>query len=650
MRITLNNRPNPDSLLSLVTKDKSINTKGRLKIFFGACAGVGKTYAMLSQAKRKFYEGTDVLVGIVETHGRTETAEMLKGIPVIPAKNITYKGIVLKEFDLEKAISLKPTLILVDELAHTNAANSRHPKRWQDVEELLNAGIDVYTTLNVQHLESVNDVITKITGITIQETIPDNIFDKADEVLIVDISAEELIKRLQDGKIYSTDGANKHAFNNFFKKSNILALREISLRRMAERVDAEGDVLTLATGKKESQLGEKILVCVGHDRLSKQVIRHAKRQALRTKSPWHVLYVETDRHERLTEKAKIAVEQNLRLAEQMGAQIVRITGNNAYEEVLNYAKEYGFTRIMVGRRTRLLFYSIFNSLSSNLINNGDGFEISVITEKVPKESKKIYKSFFSYYFNKPTEYIFAILFLCVATLLGLPFREIVNFGSLSIIYLTTIVIIAAKLGTGPSIIASILSLLLFNFFFIEPYYTFEVYEQSYYFNFLVMLIASLIVGSLASKLSLQAKQARIREAETSIFYGLTRELSSVKGTENIINVATKHINQAFKMSSVIFLPQSDGKLKSSLKGLIIGYLKEESVANWVFKNGEIAGRNTDTLPSARGIYAALSVENKILGVLGLIPENNHDFTGQETIRLQAFASIIASSVERTLKN
>ncbi len=644
-------RPNPDSLLNLIERDESLSSKGRLKIFFGACAGVGKTYAMLAQAQRKFNDGLNVVIGIVETHGRTETAALLKGIPIIPTKETIYRGVSLKEFDLQAAIELKPSLILVDELAHTNAFGSRHPKRWQDVQELLNAGIDVYTTLNVQHLESVNDMVAKITGVTIYETVPDNIFDKANEILIIDISAEELIKRLQDGKIYIAEGANKHAFENFFKKPNIIALREIALRRMADRVDAEGDVLTAAQGQKESQLGQKILVCVGHDKLSTQVIRHAKRHALRTKAPWYVVYIETDRHERLKEKSKLIVEQNLRLAEQMGAQIVRIVGSNASEEVLNYAREHGFTRIMLGHKYRNLINRIFiTSLSSNLINNGYGFEISIVTEKMPKESDKIYKHFFSYYFGKPADYVLAIFILFLATLIGLPFREMINFTNLSMIYLTAIVIIAAKLGTGPSIITSVLSVLFFNFFFGKPYYSFEVHEKSHYLNFLVMLFASLIIGSLASKLSLQAKQARRREEETNIFYALTRELSSVKGVENIINVALKHVNHAFDMSSVIFLPHSDGTLKATPKDSLSCSLKEESVAHWVFKNGEIAGRNTDTLPSVRGIYVALSIENKILGVLGLVPhKDNYDFSGHEIVRLQAFASLIASSFERTLK-
>ena len=299
------NRPDPDKLLDLLKNDRSVTHRGRLKVFFGASAGVGKTYAMLQEARNRLNAGVNVVIGVVETHGRAETMALVEGIPVLPLRQIEHRGIIVTEFDLEGALKSRPALILIDEFAHSNAPGSRHPKRWQDVEELLNAGIDVYTTLNVQHLESINDMVTKLTGILVRETVPDRIFDQSDDIALIDIPSDELLKRLEDGKVYIAEGANKRAAENFFKKTNLVALRELALRRTAERVDAESNILNAAQGIKETQIGQKILVCVGHDALSARVIRHAKRMAARAKAPWYAMYVETARHERLSDKAKL---------------------------------------------------------------------------------------------------------------------------------------------------------------------------------------------------------------------------------------------------------------------------------------------------------------------------------------------------------
>lgn len=648
--MTDDNRPDPDSLLDLVSHDRSLTSRGRLKLFFGASAGVGKTYAMLGEAKRLLGEGLDVVVGVVETHGRSETEALAAGIPKLAPRAEFHRGIRLEEFDLEAALARKPSLILVDELAHTNAPFARHPKRWQDVEELLANGIDVYTTLNVQHLESINDMVAKLTGVLVRETVPDSVFDEADDVALIDIPSDELLKRLSEGKVYITEGANRRAAENFFKKSNLIALRELALRRTAERVDAEGDELTAARGQREAQLAQKILVCVGHDPLSAQVIRHAKRMAIRAKAQWAALYVETARHEVLSEQAKRAADRNLRLAEKLGAQIVRVTGSRACDEILSYAQSNGFTRIVVGHQVQGLFTRLTRgALATDLIAAASGLEITTVTEEAksaPAFSLLSWRGIFAY----PSRYGLAACVLIASTLLGLPLRTLVNVDILTMLYLTAVVIIAAWLGTGPSILASFASVVLFNLVFANTR-NFLFSDQRYYFTFAMMLVTSLIVGQLASKLSLQARQSRRREAETNSLYVLTRELSALRRIDNMAEAALKHIREAFGretggMDAVIFRLK-DGVLLSWPENSPARDLKEESVARWVLQNGQAAGRTTDTLPSARGLYVPMIAEEEILGVLGLIPPTmDHEFSSATISQLETFASLIASAFGR----
>ncbi len=645
------NRPDPDSLLMLIRQDRSISDRGHLRIFFGSAAGVGKTYAMLSEAQQQLEAGIDVVVGIVETHGREETNFLLKGLPIIPLQSIEHRGIQIQEFNLEAALERKPSLILVDELAHTNAPNSRHMKRWQDVEELLTHGIDVYTTLNVQHLESMNDIVAKITGTVVRETIPDTVFDAADEVSLIDIPSDELLKRLIEGKVYVSQGAEKRAAENFFRKPNLVALRELALRRMAERVDAESDTLTAASGKKEFQLGQKILVCVGHDALSTRVIRHGRRIASRSKAPWYALYVETSRHDRLTEEAKLNVDRNLRFAARMGARVVHLTGTNALYEILNYAKNYGFTQIVVGYQVQAWIRHWFQgSLPSQLIRHGSGFEIITVTETTPLE-----KSFLSLGARllkqrlMPKKYVLALLWLGITTLLGLLFRDAVDFHNITMFYITCVVIVAARLGIGPSVMTSLLSVVAFNIFFIEPYHTFSLHKKGYYFIFLAMLVTSLIVGSQAGQLFAQAERSRRRERDVLALYGLTRQLAMVREIRSMIQISLLHIREAFQMEAAIFIPKN-GRLIVHPHNSSAHSLKEESVAHWVLNNGQLAGHNTDTLPSARGLYLPLSSEDEILGVLGLIPPSeDYNFTTSEISQLETFALLIASALQRSYR-
>ncbi len=638
-------RPDPDRLLDLVNHDPSVSARGRLKIFFGASAGVGKTYAMLLEAQRLLQEGVDVMIGVVETHGREETAGLTHGLPSLPPLEIAHRGITLRHFDLEAALLRKPSLLLMDECAYSNPPGSRHPKRWQDIEELLAHGIDVHTTLNVQHLESINDLVAKLTGVQVRETVPDSIFDTAEDVALVDLPSDALLKRLAEGKVYIAPGAHIRAAEHFFRKSNLVSLRELALRRTAERVDAENDVLASAHGEKEAQVGQKILICVGHDALSAHVIRHGRRMAARAKSPWFAIYAETGRHARLGGRAKLSGERNLRLAEKMGARIVRVTGNSAYDEILNYARTHGITRIVVGHRQSVGGIRWFRtSLARQLIERGGGMEITTVTDHSPEA--EAYVRFWRHRAQKPAGYLSALIIPALITLLCLPFRELTDSDNLTMPYLTGVVMTAAWLGTGPSVLASCLSVLAFNFFFTKPYYSFEFYNPGYYFTFTVMLATSLIVGSLAAKLSLQARQARRREQETHVLYALTKELSAVRGTSAMATAAITHIGEAFDVEAAVFWPTREG-LYALPEGTLPGDIKEVSVARWALENHQMAGRQTDTLPSAKRCYFPLIAEHAALGVLGVAPRDEaRQFSFTEIAQLETFARLLAAGFQR----
>jgi two-component system sensor histidine kinase KdpD len=640
-------RPDPDRLLDLVQQESNETQRGRLKIFFGASAGVGKTYAMLNEARNLKREGANVLVGIVETHGREETAALLHDLAVLPRRKEQHRGVTLAEFDLEGALDAKPDLILVDELAHTNAPGSRHPKRWQDVEELLARGIDVYTTLNVQHLESLNDMVARLTGIQVRETVPDTVFDLADDIALIDIPSDELLKRLGQGKVYIAPGAKHRAMENFFKKTNLVALREIALRRTAERVDAQMDLLTAAQGKQEARIGEKILVCVGHDAFSGQVIRHAKRLATRARARWIAAYVETGRHYRLTEKARADVERNLRLAERMGAQIINLKGNNAAEELLSYARSNGITRIIVGSRPQSHWRQILSgSLATDLLARAAGIEISAVTGHSRK--KVGYLSGWRTLLAQPSAYGKALLILAALFGIVVPLRGIAEADNLIMIFQIGIIIIAARYGVFPSIMASVIGVALFNFTFVPPYYSLTAYDPAYYFTFAVMLTTSLFIGTMAAKLSVQAQFARKREQETALLYSLTRELSITRGLERMAELARRHVGEAFQAEVVVIIPHEQ-ELRFYPENIAAHEVKEESVARWALENKTTAGRGTDTLPSARGLYLPLNVEDEIFGVLGVIPLNEREFGTEEEAQLETFAGLIASAFQRANK-
>ena len=650
-------RPDPDKLLKLLGNESSEHGRGHLKVFFGASAGVGKTYAMLTEARRALRDGRDVMVGVVEHHGRGETAALTEGLPVLPQLEIDHRGIKMKAFDLDGALKRRPGLILMDEFAHTNAPGSRHPKRWQDVEELLDAGIDVYTTLNVQHLESVNDQVAKLTGVWVRETVPDKVFDAADEIALIDIPSEDLLKRLADGKVYVAEGANTRAAENFFKKSNLLALRELALRHTAERVDAEGDELNAAMGQNEAQIGEKIMVLVGADALSARLIRHARRMAARAKARWFAVYLQTDRHELLDEPSRLGVEHNLRLAEELGAQVVRLNATHAATEIAAYAQRNGFTRVIVGYRVMTIWQRLLNwrwgsSLSSKLIKRSGGIEVTTLSDQAEARVPPVRGGKrFSPYVSKPSAYLWTTLIIALVTLIGLPVRSLATPDTLTLLYLTGAVIAAARYGIGPALYATAVSVAAFNWFFTQPYYSFSFYDPHFYFTFLFMAVTSVIVGSLTARLSLHARMARKGEEETRLLYDLTRGLSSVRGFEAMADTAIRRLGPALSVHVRIWTGSGGGALRLFAVDDKPVELKEQSAVEWVMANAQMAGRATDTMPSAAGLYLPLQAENEVLGVLGLAPDQaSRAFTGAEILQFETFASVIASALQRARRS
>jgi two-component system sensor histidine kinase KdpD len=640
-------RPDPDKLLEQIRRDAAASTRGTLKIFFGACAGVGKTYAMLSEAQRRLKEGTDVVVGIVETHGRDDTAKLAAGLPEIPRKTIMHRGTEIPEFDLDAALARRPALILLDELAHSNAPGSRHPKRWQDAEELLSKGIDVYTTLNVQHLESINDLVARTSGVQVKETVPDTVFDQADHVALIDLPTEELLTRLQSGKVYIGENAQKRAAENFFKKRNLIALRELALRRTAERVDAQmGGESDRVGGGREALLSEKIMVCVGHDSLSGRVIRHAKRLASRMKAQWFAVYVETGRHYRLGKKNQQTVERNLRLAERMGATVCLLKGDNAVEEILAFAYEKGISRIIVGLRHRGWLRDLLaGTLAEKLIRKSDNLEINVITESTGSRNLGL---LFPSLGGRPRSFVYALLVMAFWVAALLPLREKTDPVNLAMIYLVGMMLTSMRFGAWPSVPASLLGVAAFNFFFMEPYYTFDVHNTGYYFTFPAMLVASLLIGSVASRLRLQATFYRRKEQEIRHLFSLAKALSSTRGHENMAEAAAKYIGDVLGAVAMIWYPSEPEGLTAVSNVEMKIDLRERSAATWAFENGQQAGAGTDTLSGTKGRYIPLMEEDAVTGVMGVIPLKG-ELEPEQIAMLEAFSAIIAISLQRASK-
>ena len=655
-------RLDPNTLLEQVEADERRSRRGKLRIFFGSSAGVGKTYAMLQAAQRQLALGRDIIAGVIETHGRAETEAVRAGLPMLPRRISEHRGTVLNEFDLDAALLRRPSLILIDELAHTNVPGSRHPKRWQDVEELLAAGIDVDTTLNVQHLESLNDVVASITGIAVQETIPDTLFDEADQVVLVDTPPDELLQRLRDGKVYIAPGANDRAVDNFFRKTNLLSLRELALRRTADHVDADTDDERLRQGlPTQNMAGDRLLVCIASDRLAVRLVRTTRRLAASFKAPWTVVTVEPSRVNAGPPPNTRQLQVALQNAERNGARLVVLQGTRIGEEIMAYARTHGITKIIIGRPRQSAWSQLLQpNLVDYIIRESGEIDVYVVTGPqtgmVPQDKVAGSAGWGGNWAgNWPgnfralaNEVVFGVLSVAVVTAVGWGLRGSIAAADMIMGYLIGSLIIAATMGRWAAITYSILSVTALNFFFVEPIFTFNVYDRSYWLTFSVMLLASLLISSQAIRLRQQAAQARARERKTQNFYQLTRALAATRGQAVIAALAIKHIDGTVPGTGVVWLPDTSGSLQSI--GIVKGDLqKEETAARWCYEKGQEAGLGSDTLPSAAGFYLPLKGTDRQFGVLAAYPDHaDGPFSADDNDKLETFASLLASALERAV--
>jgi two-component system, OmpR family, sensor histidine kinase KdpD len=643
----MDHRPDPDALLALAQAEEERERRGKLKVFFGATAGVGKTYAMLEAARELKARGVDVVVGWVETHGRKETEALLDGLERLPPCLVEHRGITLKELDLDAAKARKPAVILVDELAHTNASGLRHAKRWQDVEELLAAGIDVYTTVNVQHVESLNDLVGKVTGVVVRETVPDSILERAEQVELVDLPPEELLKRLQEGKVYVPEQAER-AIQSFFRPGNLIALRELALRKTAERVDAQMQRYRELHGVAETwPIAERLLVAVSSGPTAAQLVRAARRLAERLRAEWVVVYVETPVELRLPQQERDRVWQTLRLAERLGAQTVTLTGHRPAEEILRYARRRNVSKIVVGKPLHARWKDVvFGSVRDDLVRGSGEVDVYVISGDaeagwpVPERRRGGRAEL--------QGYVAAVLVTAAITGLLALTHPALKEANLVMLFLLGVVGVAARYGRGPSILASVLSVAAFDFFFVRPYLTFAVSDTEYLLTFGVMLVTALVISTLTVRLRQQADAALEREGRTAALYAMSRELTEARNTDAVLQAAARHIHTVFLSQVLLLIPDEKGHVVERA-GESVTFLfdtREQAVAQWVYDHGRMAGKTTDTLPAAKGLYLPLKTSRGIVGVLGVHPADPALLVAPEQLHLlEAFANQIALAIE-----
>jgi len=658
-------RPDPDALLAQVQAQERKAARGKLRIYFGASAGVGKTYAMLAAA-RKLVAGAPstadappLLVGVVETHGRSETAAMLDGLPVLPLRAVEYRGKTIAEFDIDGALERRPPLILIDELAHSNAPGSRHPKRWQDVEELLDAGIDVFTTVNVQHLESLNDVVGGITGIRVSETVPDTVFDAADEVVLVDIPADELLARLKGGKVYQEQQAER-ASRNFFRKGNLIALRELALRRTADRV--EDDVRAYRVEKSIDAIwktGAALLACVGPRPGCDHTVRSTARLASQLGTEWHAIYVETPALARLPAQQREQILKTLKLAQDLGATTAVIPGQDIALATVEYARSHNLSKIVLGRGHRTWpWRSPHIKRIAAYAGDLDLIEVGEPKNETPPAvartaSEADAEAEAAMVRRRARGYLWAAGASLATALAATPLLAYLDLANIAMLFLLVVVLIAWRFGRGPSVMATCVSVACFDFFFVPPRFTFAVSDFQYLITFVVMLAVGLITGHLTSDLRFQARVASSREARSRALYEFARELSGALLTEQIFETTQSFIQNAFHARATLFVPDEQGRLlpphstatdADTYRHLA---LLDIAIAQWSFDRAESAGLGTDTLPASRIFYLPLVAPMRTRGVLAIEPEHRRwILIPEQRQQLDTFAALAAIALER----
>lgn len=657
---TRERRPDPDKLLSDLKSGEGERRRGRLKIYLGSAAGVGKTYAMLEAARQRRAEGIDVVIGYAETHGRPETEALLTGLEMVPRRAVPYRGVTFQEMDLDAVLTRRPQLVLVDELAHTNAPGSRHHKRYNDVREILDAGIDVHTTLNIQHVESLNDVVAQITGVKVRETIPDRVFDRADEVELVDLPPEELLRRLEEGKVYVPETAER-AKHKFFRRGNLIALREMALRRTAERVDREmRNYMNAHDIRGPWPAGEHVMVCVGPSPMWEQLVRMGRRIAAYFDADWVVVHVETPSDRQMTGVQRVRIRQAMQLAESIGGTAVTLSGSDVAAELLHYAKAHNITRLIIGKPLRpRLADLIRGDLVDRIIRASGGIDVHVISTsgKAPNESQEQSAP------GKPRwrGYVGSLGILGVVTLLSWGASSHLDPTNLVMPYLLGVVISGLTWGRGPAVLTSVLGVLTFDFFMVPPRFSFVVYDLQYVITFAALLAVALVVSTQTGRLRSQVEMSRRREAETAALYALSRSVVAARDFGEVARALIRHGQDSFHRATALLLPV-EGRLKvyASAPGFALDE-KEMAAAAWAFANGQPAGSGESTLSGVEGHYQPLRTANGVVGVMATRPEGRPsgpsgaaDHRGREVEPMttdqkrifEAFAAQAAVAVER----
>lgn len=609
-------RPDPDALLGLASKDG----RGKLTIFLGAAPGVGKTYAMLARARVQLNSGTDIILGLVETHGRSETERLVEGLETLPRRQIAYKDRALEEFDLDAALARRPRVIVVDELAHTNAPESRHPKRYQDIEELLAAGIDVWTALNIQHLESLSGIVGQITGVVVRETVPDRVLKQADVVVLIDLPPEELINRLREGKVYMADNARR-ATESFFRLGNLTALRELALRRTADRVDDQMvDYLKQNAIEGPWRTGERLLVCIGPDALSEKVVLTASHLASGMNARWLVVSLERTDQGGDSPELQTRTDALFRLAERLGGETKRIQGSDFVHEILKLCRKEHVTQIVIGAPQRSRLQRLFRrALPDALLEEQSGMGIHLITDDVParnatRPSGQRRSPFASLPFNLP-DLATALVTTAVAAFMAAGIVEFVALPNVSMLFLLAVLVSALRQGYAAAFMTSVFSALAYNFFFIKPLYTLTIAAPHEVFAFVIFIAAALIAGGIASRIREQGQVAARRAAQTQILYDVSSKLAGTADADAVVWTAVSQLNGIIKRPVALLSPQ-DGvlALRSCWPPDTELGVPEMAAARFAFEKGEAAGAGTGTLPNSalqfrplRGPAGTLSV-------------------------------------------
>jgi two-component system, OmpR family, sensor histidine kinase KdpD len=638
-------RPSPDALLAAATRAEG----GKLKIFLGAAPGVGKTYEMLQSARRRKAEGVDVVIGIVETHGRKETEALLEGLEAIPRRRIAYEGRELTEMDIDAVLARRPQLVLVDELAHTNAPGSRHPKRYLDVEELLAAGIDVYTTVNVQHLESLNDIVAQITRVRVRETVPDRIVNDA-EVEVIDLTPDDLIQRLREGKVYVPDQAER-ALKHYFSPGNLTALRELALRRAAERVDDQMlDYMQEHAIAGPWAAGERLLVCVSEQPSALLLVRYAKRVADRLRGPWTAVYVETSRHQRLSEAERDRVAEALRLAEKLGADTISLPGQRIADDVLSYARENNATQIIIGKSTRSAWFEmIHGSVVHELLRKAGNISIHVIPGVGDARRRAPVKAAPAPNPIEPLPYVVSTGFVGIALLIALGIDQFVDLENISLVFLAAVLASAVRFGIWPSVYAALVSVLCYNFFFIPPLYTLTIADPANFVALIFFLIVAVITSSLTARTRTQAVIAKKQAKVSAELYGFSKKLAGIANLDDLLWATAHQIALMLSVEVVILIPE--GEAIAVRAGFPPEDLLDDAdlaAARWCWDHNQPAGRGADTLPGAKRLYLPLRTGRGSVGVLGINRKTPGPlFAPDEQRLLDALADQAAVAIERT---